>query len=63
MPFINLAGYQFVSLEEIPKLQEELKALCLQGEIKGTILLAEEGINFFVAGTSEAADQLLARLR
>ncbi len=61
--FINLAGYQFASLKELSELQQELKALCLQLEMKGTILLAEEGINFFVAGTREAADQLMARLR
>jgi len=61
--FINLAGYQFTPLQDLPKLQEELKSLCLQLKMKGTILLAEEGINFFVAGTREAADRLMARLR
>ncbi len=63
MPFINISSYQFAPLENLPLLQEELKSLCLQLEIKGTILLAEEGINLFVAGTREAVDQLMVRLR
>jgi UPF0176 protein len=61
--FINLAGYQFTPLDELEELQQELKSLCLELEIKGTILLAQEGINFFVAGRRHAVDQLLARLR
>lgn len=63
MSFINLAGYQFAPLKNLLSLQEELKSLCLQLGIKGTILLAEEGINFFVAGTREAVEALMARLR
>lgn len=63
MRFINLAGYQFTPLENLLPLQEELKSICSELKMKGTILLAEEGINFFVAGTREAADQLMARLR
>ena len=62
-PFINLSGYQFTPLQEISNLQKELQSLCFELGIKGTILLAEEGINFFVAGTRTAADQLMARLK
>lgn len=63
MSFINISSYQFAPLENLLSLQEELKSLCLQLELKGTILLAEEGINLFVAGKREAVDQLMARLR
>lgn len=63
MSFINLSGYQFGPLKNIEPLQEKLKSLCFQLNMKGTILLAEEGINFFVAGTRDAVDELMARLR
>lgn len=61
--YVNLAGYQFAPVQDLSHLQRELKLLCLQLGMKGTILLAEEGINFFVAGTRDAADKLMARLR
>ena len=46
------AFYQFVSLNNIKHLQAELKKLCQKHELFGTILLAREGINGTVAGTS-----------
>jgi UPF0176 protein len=50
MDFLTIAAYQFVSLENLPNLKEQIKQKCLALELKGTVLLAEEGINCFLAG-------------
>ncbi len=55
--------YKFVALDNLDERREQLRRFCEQREIKGTILLAEEGINATVAGTREAIDALLAHLR
>jgi UPF0176 protein len=41
--------YKFVTLDNCPELQEQLQAYCETHEIKGTILLATEGINGSIA--------------
>ncbi|MBX9743291.1 MAG: sulfurtransferase [Chthoniobacterales bacterium] len=61
--FINLSCYHFLVLENLPQLREQLRNLCHALNLKGTILLAPEGINFFVAGRREATDQLMTELR
>ncbi|MBS2034727.1 pseudouridine synthase [bacterium] len=58
----NAAAYRFLSLDDLKQLRDELKQLCRRLALKGTILLAPEGLNLFVAGTSEAVHELLARL-
>lgn len=45
------ALYQFKHLPDYKELQPHLKKLCDQHSIKGTLLLAEEGINGTVAGS------------
>ncbi len=57
------ALYKFVSLPDFHELREPLLDKCLSLGIRGTLLLAEEGINGTVAGSREAIDQLLAALR
>jgi UPF0176 protein len=57
------ALYQFAPLPDFRELREPLRALCAGLSLKGTILLAEEGINGTVAGASEAIDALVAELR
>jgi UPF0176 protein len=63
MPLKVAALYQFVALPDFRELREPLRALCAGLAIKGTILLAHEGINGTVAGTDEAIDALIAELR
>lgn len=59
MPKIIVAAlYQFTPLPDFRELQGQLKAVCDHLKIKGTLLLAEEGINGTVAGTREAIDSL-----
>ncbi|MBL4622501.1 MAG: hypothetical protein JKY89_08890, partial [Immundisolibacteraceae bacterium] len=54
------AFYRFVMLDDYRELRQPLLAVMLEHEIKGTILLAEEGINGTVAGSGAAIDALLA---
>jgi len=56
---VNLSGYRFVDLPDRDQLKAPLLDLCLSLELKGTILLSHNGINFFVSGTEEATDSLI----
>ncbi len=57
------ALYKFVSLTDYQALREPLLQTLLDNGIKGTLLLAEEGINGTVSGTRAAIDALLAWFR
>lgn len=61
--FINFSAYQFTPLDELPALKARLLAFTKERELRGTILLSPEGINFFVAGVREVMDELLVELR
>ena len=52
----NIAGYRFVDLDDRDALQSRLRSLCVDLGLKGTVLLAPEGINFFLAGRSTSID-------
>jgi UPF0176 protein len=54
------ALYKFVTLDDYKILQSVLKELCEANKIKGTLLLAQEGINGTVAGPREGIDNLVA---
>jgi UPF0176 protein len=60
---IVAAMYQFVRLPDFEAIQPKLLAFCREQEIKGTLLLAEEGINGTVAGSRAAIDELLKYLK
>lgn len=60
---LNIAAYKFVTLTDLPALQTELRALCQAHALKGTILLAHEGINLFMAGSETAIRAFLVELR
>jgi UPF0176 protein len=57
------ALYQFVSLPDFRELRDPLHAICTDLGIRGTLLLAQEGINGTVAGSPETIDALMAELR
>jgi UPF0176 protein len=57
------AMYRFVSLPNYQALREPILETCLSLGIKGTLLLAREGINGTVSGSREGIDQLLNYLR
>ncbi|MEO5323429.1 rhodanese-related sulfurtransferase [Mesorhizobium sp. CC13] len=56
------ALYRFCRLERFEELRQPLAAFCCARGIKGTLLLASEGINGTVAGTSEAIAALVSHL-
>lgn len=57
-PYKVMAIYKFADLPDAAAIQPELAALCCGRGIKGTLILAPEGINGTVAGTAEAIDAL-----
>jgi len=50
MPFLNISTYRFVALDDLPALRDRLEATAEAAGLKGTILVAHEGINLFMAG-------------
>jgi len=60
--FLVATLYKFVRLPHYRDLQAPLQAVCDAGGVKGTLLLAEEGINGTVAGPEDSVRALLAYL-
>ena len=48
--YINIAGYRFIPIDNIDHTLNQLKGLCADLDIKGTIYLATEGINIGLSG-------------
>jgi UPF0176 protein len=61
-PIHNIAGYRFVNLDDRDELQTYYRSVCEDLGLKGTILLAPEGINFFLAGTERSAEAFVNHL-
>jgi UPF0176 protein len=61
-PVVVAALYRFVRLPDYRELRETLLEKCLSLDLKGTLLLAPEGINGTVAGKRHAIDHLRTRL-
>ncbi len=62
-PFYAAALYKFVDLPDFADLREPLQALCEAGQVKGTLLLAREGINGTIAGPQAGVMAVLDWLR
>ncbi|AUC95213.1 hypothetical protein CWS35_13860 [Bradyrhizobium sp. SK17] len=63
MPLKVAAFYQFAALPDFRALREPLRALCARLDLKGSVLLAHEGINGTIAGTEQAITSFVAELR
>lgn len=63
MPLKVAALYQFAALPDFRELREPLRALAAGHGIKGSVLLAHEGINGTVAGGGEAIDAFVQELQ
>lgn len=61
--YLTAALYKFVSLPDYKELQAPLQAECERNNIKGTLLLAEEGINGTIAGLPADIHNILNYLR
>lgn len=62
MSIVNISAYKFISLDELPMLRERLRERCEALALKGTILLAPEGINLFLAGSRAQIDDFMVSL-
>ena len=64
MPRVLIAAlYKFVRVEHPPQLREPVRARAEAAGIRGTLLLAEEGINGTIAGPPDGLRSFLAWLR
>ena len=62
-PIVVSAMYKFVGLPDYEALRAPLLTMCKKHAIKGTILLAQEGLNGTVCGTHDAITALLAHFQ
>jgi len=60
---IVCALYKFVALADFGELRQPLLNVMLQQKVRGTLLLAHEGINGTIAGSRQGIDTVLAWLR
>ncbi len=60
---LNISAYLFVPIGDRDTLRPQLLARCRALGLMGTILLAEEGINLFLAGAADAVHGFVAELR
>jgi len=59
----NIAAYHFVAIADPPAVAAHVREAAQAGDLRGTVLVAPEGINLFLAGTDAAVDAFLAQLR
>ena len=57
------ALYRFVRIENFRELRQPLLNQMLKNHVRGTLLLAPEGINGTIAGSRKAINNLIAWLR
>ena len=62
-PVLNVSGYRFTQLPDPAALREVLHAAAHGRGLKGTLLLATEGINLFLAGGAREVGEFLEVLR
>ena len=63
MTLVVATFYKFVRLPDFAEKQQPLLAYCQSQGLRGTLLLAEEGINGTIAGSRGAIDAVLSFLR
>ncbi|NCU10609.1 MAG: hypothetical protein GXC70_00370, partial [Sphingomonadaceae bacterium] len=59
LPIKVAALYRFTPLDGLPELRAQLLDLCRAEGIRGTLLLAREGINGTIAGPDTALDRVV----
>jgi len=62
-PFKVAALYHFAVVEDPAALRPDILEICVRNGLKGTILLAPEGINGTVAGPADGIDAVIAYLQ
>ena len=62
-PILNISAYLFTPLASPEAWRDQCRGQAASRQLKGTILLAPEGINLFLAGEPEAVEDFLQWLR
>lgn len=62
-PTLNISAYRFVQIDDPAALREQLLATTLEAGLRGTVLIAGEGINLFLAGAPDAVRAWVRGLR
>ncbi len=60
---LNISAYKFVPLADLASLKADLVSQTQARQLKGTILIAEEGINLFLAAAKESVQDFLSWLK
>ena len=61
---VQVAGlYRFAAIDNCTAVRARLEALCEAGGVRGTVLIAPEGINGTIAGPSDGIARVLAAIR
>ena len=60
---LNVSAYLFTSLTDAAQLRLTLRERAVAAGLKGTIIVAEEGINLFLAGEADAVRGFIGALR
>ncbi|WP_082568650.1 sulfurtransferase [Rhizobacter sp. Root1221] len=63
LPILNISAYRFVPIADPQALRESIRSRATDLGLKGTVLLAEEGINLFLAGLETAVRAFVLDLR
>ena len=56
---LNVAGYRFIDLPDRDDLRESFLEFCTNLELRGTVLLSPNGINFFLAGSEDRVSDFI----
>ena len=59
---LNISAYRFVALSDLAQWRESIRSQAQAHALRGTVLLAEEGINLFIAGAAPSVRSFLAWL-
>ena len=60
---LNIAAYHFVPIDDAETLADRVRALAETNALRGSVLVANEGINLFLAGSDTAIHAFLDALR
>ena len=60
---VNIAAYKFAALDDLQGRRQFFLQLSAAHELRGTVMLSEEGINLVVAGERAGIDALLVAVR
>ncbi|PSB09608.1 hypothetical protein C7B62_12530 [Pleurocapsa sp. CCALA 161] len=63
MTYLIATFYKFANISDLKAKQQQILAWCQLQEVKGTIILAAEGINGTIAGSAKAIASVLTHLR